>query len=124
MKLLFLLLGGGAGTAARFLLVGYVQRVIPNTYLPWATIAVNLAGCLFFGLVWALAERYLLITPALRTGLLIGFAGAFTTFSTVVFETGMLLHGSQWIAAALYLGGQLTLGLLLMGAGVALGRML
>jgi CrcB protein len=50
--------------------------------------------------------------------------GAFTTFSTLVFETQTLMRDSQWLLAAGNYLGQTVLGLVLLFVGMALGKWL
>jgi CrcB protein len=122
-KILLLALAGACGTLARYWLSGAVQGVMGRDF-PWGTAAVNLLGCLLFGLVWVMADERQLIRAEFRVILLVGFMGAFTTFSSLIFETGELLRGTQWAYAALNLLGQNLLGFAAFSIGAALGRVL
>jgi len=122
-KILLLALAGACGTLARYGLSGAVQGVMGRDF-PWGTAAVNLLGCLLFGLVWVLADERQLIRAEFRVVLLVGFMGAFTTFSSLIFETGELMRGTQWAYAALNLMGQNLLGFAAFYIGAALGRVL
>jgi fluoride exporter len=121
-KLVLLCVAGAAGTLARFFLAGIVQRLHPYDF-PWGTLAVNALGCLLFGIVWSLAEGRGVISPQTRAIILVGFMGAFTTFSTFAFETSQLMHRGEMLAA----GGNLLLSnvlcIVLVFAGIALGRL-
>ncbi len=121
-RLVLLAVAGAAGTLARYGLHTLVHRFV-STEFPWGTLLVNAVGCLLFGLVWALAEERVLVSAATRLILLAGFMGAFTTFSSFAFETGYLLHQSKYLLAAGNLLVQNTLGIALVFAGIALGRM-
>jgi CrcB protein len=55
---------------------------------------------------------------------LIGFMGAFTTFSTFAFETGQMLDDSEWLLAAANILLQNVLGIFLVLAGMALGKLI
>ena len=122
-KLLLLCVAGAAGTLARYFLAGIVQRLHPYDF-PWGTLAVNAIGCLLFGLVWSLADGRHIITPATRAIILVGFMGAFTTFSTFAFETSQLLERGELLSA----GGNMLLSnvvcIVLVFAGIAIGRAL
>jgi CrcB protein len=54
--------------------------------------------------------------------LLIGFMGAFTTFSAFILETGQLARSAEWLSAILNLFAQIGLGLIALTVGAALGR--
>ncbi len=122
-KMAWLALAGAVGTLARYGLGGWVQKLIPTAF-PWGTLAVNAAGCFLFGIVWALAEQRMLISGQTRLILLVGFMGAFTTFSTYAFETAQMLDDSEWLLAAANLLSQNVLGIALVLTGIALGRLL
>ncbi|MGB7622621.1 MAG: fluoride efflux transporter CrcB [Terriglobia bacterium] len=122
-KLILLASVGACGTLTRYFLQGWVQRLFGGE-LPWGTLAVNSLGCFAFGLIWAIAEERFLIKPELRTILLIGFLGSFTTFSSFIFETAELFRDTQWQMAILNLVGQNVLGLILFFVGLFLGRIL
>lgn len=120
-KLALIAASGAAGALARFGLGGLVARIYGGTF-PAGTFAVNLVGCFLFGLIWPLAEERLLISSETRTIILVGFIGSFTTFSTLVFETGELLRDSEWALALVNMGGQILLGLVGLIAGMAIGK--
>lgn len=98
--------GGACGSLARWLLAGWVQRRLDSqsgwsALFPAGTLAVNLLGCLAIGFLATLYEERLTVEPALRTFVLVGMIGGFTTFSAFGFETLALLRaGSLAIAAA------------------------
>lgn len=122
-KILYLCLGGAAGTVSRYWLAGLAQRLAGGSF-PLGTFAVNMFGCLLFGAVWGFFENRLLPGSEVRLLVLTGFMGAFTTFSTYMFETAELVKHHQMALMILNVVGQSTLGLLLVFAGIALGRLL
>ncbi|MFQ5353963.1 MAG: fluoride efflux transporter FluC [Thermodesulfobacteriota bacterium] len=122
MDLLWLCIAGAGGTVSRYLLSGFVQR-ISGAGFPWGTFAVNIIGAFLFGLVWSLSEERLLISGHTRLIVLGGFMGAFTTFSTFMFETGQLLRDAQWGLAAGNLMLQIVTGIIVLFLGLALGRL-
>ncbi|MCC6501927.1 MAG: CrcB family protein [Deltaproteobacteria bacterium] len=122
-KLLLLAFAGATGTLARYFLGGAVQRLSGGAF-PWGTFAVNMTGTLLFGLVWSLAEEKLVISSEVRTIILVGFMGAFTTFSSFMFETGELMRDSQWALAFGNIALQNLTGILFLFIGFAIGRLI
>ncbi|GAB7022680.1 hypothetical protein JCM12178A_12380 [Salidesulfovibrio brasiliensis] len=122
-KILLIALGGAAGTLCRYYVSGFAQR-LAGAGFPAGTFAVNMLGCLLFGAVWGFFENRIGLGGELRLLLLTGFMGAFTTFSTYMFETAQLVKGGQIVMAALNAGGQVAAGLVLVLGGMALGRLL
>ncbi|WP_338666659.1 fluoride efflux transporter CrcB [Pseudodesulfovibrio methanolicus] len=122
-KILYISLGGAAGALARYYLSGVVQRMAGGSF-PAGTFAVNMAGCLLFGAVWGFFENRLLPGSEVRLLVLTGFMGAFTTFSTYMFETATLVKSAQMAMALVNVVGQSVAGLALVLTGIALGRLL
>jgi CrcB protein len=122
-KLMYLALAGAAGTLVRYWLSGIVQRNI-ITEFPLGTAVVNLLGCLVFGILWAFLENRLSIGGQVRIILFVGFFGAFTTFSSLMFETAQLMEDSQWLWASSNVILQNILGLVGIIIGLAIGRLI
>jgi CrcB protein len=121
-KLMLIGLAGALGAVARYTLGGLVQRYTGATF-PWGTFVVNIIGAFLFGLIWSLVEQRLVISVEARVIILSGFLGAFTTFSSFMFESSSLIGEAQWGLAALNIGGQIVLGLAAMFLGLAAGRL-
>ena len=118
-----LLVGGLCGTAGRYVLAGAVYRWL-GTGWPYGTLAVNASGCLIMGFVSTLAEQKFLLTPSSRSFWMIGLLGAYTTFSTLIYESWQLLQGGEWLLALLNLQGSLAVGLLALWIGHLLAFLL
>ncbi len=108
-KLIGLAIAGALGALARYGLGGLFQRSSPAEF-PWGTLLVNALGCLLFGLIWTATQQRFAISPETRTILLVGFLGAFTTFSSFVFETNQMLEHGEWLVATLNVAGELGIG--------------
>lgn len=121
MKVLYLAIAGVLGTLLRYWFGGLVQRAAGGVF-PWGTFAVNMAGSFLFGLVWTLAEERLVISGQTRIILLVGFMGAFTTFSSFMYESGALMRDSQFMLAATNIALQNICGLVFLFLGFAAGR--
>ncbi len=113
--------GGFAGAVARYLVD---QRVSAWTggVLPWGTFAVNVSGSFAVGLLFALVIERAALPGELRGPLMIGFIGAFTTFSTLALESWRMIEDAAWLYAAANLAGSVVIGMIAVIAGVALGR--
>lgn len=112
--------GGGFGAVSRLL----VGRLLAGGSFPWATVVVNLVGCFALGLLLGVTNDGVPSHRAVRVALGTGFLGAFTTFSTFSVEAVALAEKERWLAAGLYVGGQVVVGLALAMAGVIAGRAL
>lgn len=122
-KLILIAAAGGLGALARYGLGGLVHRIWDASF-PWGTLVVNLSGCFFFALFWALAEQRLAISLEARLMVLTGFMGSFTTFSTFIFETGMFMRDGQWVMALANLVAQNLMGLVALLLGFAVARLI
>ena len=121
-KLLWIALAGGAGTLSRYGLARVVQNAAGADF-PYGTMVVNVLGCLCFGLIWGFFEQRLPLSDELRFIILAGFFGAFTTFSTFIFETSGLIRQAQWFYALFNVAGQTVAGLICVFLGLALARL-
>lgn len=117
-------MGGFLGTALRFLVGRYVHWVAPAALFPWATLIVNVLGALLIGILYGLAERHALLTPALSALLITGFCGGLTTFSSFADDLYQLFTGSHYLPFVLYLSLTFTLGLVMVfvGRGLVVGH--
>jgi len=121
-KLGWLAFAGAMGTLARYGMIGFVQKINGASF-SWGTVVVNLTGCFLAGLLWALFNNRWPVSGETQTLVLVGFMGAFTTFSALIFETGELLRAAEWVYAAMNMVIQNGFGFVALFAGVALGRL-
>jgi CrcB protein len=113
--------GGFVGAVARYVVDGLVAERTAGTF-PWGTLVVNLSGSFALGLLATLAIERSVLPAEIRGPLLIGFLGAYTTFSTLTLETLRLAETGTWLAVATNLGLSVGLGMVAVVAGVVLGR--
>lgn len=112
---------GALGTLARYGLEGVVSRHAPGAF-PWGTFVVNMSGSFALGLAFTVLTERVSVDPSLRSSLTIGFLGAYTTFSTLSFESYRLLEdGATGLALANTLG-SVALGLVAIYLGIVAGR--
>src|SRR3954463_4572626 len=126
MKLLIDCLWVGAagffGAVARFLVARGCGQLFRTTF-PVGTLLINLTGSFALGwlLVW-LDKRGVPMSDPLRLAIGVGFLGAYTTFSTFMFESSRLMENGDWIKAVLNLAGSLVLGLLAVRLGIYMAK--
>jgi len=114
--------GGVVGTLLRFAVSSWVSAHWPRQFY-LATLAVNLLGCLLIGYLYAQFLMRPEVSPALRGGLIFGFLGAFTTFSSFSLDGLRLLESGQLATAFGYIGLSVLGGLAATWVGLALGRL-
>lgn len=121
MILVFVALGGAAGSIARYVVDGWVLDRT-GTAFPYGTLVINLSGSFVLGLLAALTMDRALLPAEIRGPLMIGFLGAYTTFSTLMLESWRLLEGGQALLALANAAGSVALGLVAVGGGLLIGR--
>lgn len=94
-------IGGTLGCWARFAQTNLVQAVYGRDF-PFATMSINVIGSFLMGFLFIETLERLTLSPALRTGLLTGVLGGYTTFSTFEMETLLLAENGELMKAALY----------------------
>jgi CrcB protein len=122
-KIILIGLAGLIGTLCRYWLSGLVARQYGETF-PWGTLVVNVMGCFLAGSLFYLMEERFLVSPTLRTVILIGLLGGFTTFSSFGLQTFTLLREGEFALAALNVTLSNVLGLVMLWAGYSLVKAL
>lgn len=117
IRLLAIAGAGALGALARYGLSGAAQRWFPTGF-PGGTLVVNIVGCFLLGLLATLGLERLTISPTTRTAVLVGFLGAFTTFSTFGYETLALMREGDMARAGLNVALSVGLGIAACWAGV------
>lgn len=107
--------GGAVGSALRYGLSGFTQRLIYGTF-PVGTLAVNIVGSFVAGLLWGITELFE-FPPMLRLFTFIGFLGGFTTFSTYTLETMNLIRSQRYLDAGINILASNILGIIFIIAG-------
>ena len=116
-------IGAMVGANARWIISRYAAKLLGPAF-PYGTLIINIGGSLIVGffIIWT-SER-VLVDPRWRLLIVVGFCGAFTTFSSYAFETMAYFEQGQW---ALMVANVLSNNLLCLGAvlaGMALARVL
>lgn len=123
LQLLTIAGGGALGAVLRFGVSSYVYRLLGRDF-PYGTLAVNMIGSFVMGLLFILFVERGLASAEWRSAIIIGFLGAFTTFSTFSIETLLLLESGELSKAALNVLLSVTLCLFATWFGLVIGRQL
>lgn len=115
-------LGGMAGTLLRFFTSNWVSANWPQHFYG-ATLAVNIVGCLLIGYLYGLFLLRPEVPLELRAGLMVGFLGGLTTFSSFSLDTLRLLESGQAPLAIGYATVSVLGGLLATWAGLTLTKL-
>jgi CrcB protein len=122
MDLILIGAGGFFGAIARYLVDGWISGSTRVGAFPAGTFVVNLSGAFALGLLFALALEKASIDPRIRGPVMIGFIGAYTTFSTLMLESWRLAEDGSWGLALLNLTLSVVLGMGAVLAGLTVGR--
>ena len=114
--------GGGSflGGAARYLVSVAMRNV--SAGFPWATLAVNLLGCLLIGLFTGYLNKNLTGESVVALFLTYGVCGGFTTFSTFSKETLVMFQSGNYWGAICYVGVSVVFGIILTACGYMLAQ--
>jgi CrcB protein len=116
-------IAGLIGTLARYSLSGIVARRFGETF-PMGTLVVNLIGCFLAGFLFYLFQERFLVNDIVRTAVMIGFLGGFTTFSSFGLQTFTLLRDGEIGLATTNVMVSNVLGLFTVWLGYSLARLI
>ena len=114
---------GAVGAVARYG-CGVAMHAWLGSRFAWGTLAVNVLGCLLIGVLMGQSDSSVLISRELRLALVVGFLGAFTTFSAFGYETLRFLNAGQPNLALFNVAGNVVLGCGAVWLGMQLNRVL
>jgi CrcB protein len=116
-------IGGFLGAVARYGVGLWIGQKWGRSF-PLGTFFINVSGSFLIGFLMALFTERLMLNPQWRMFLVIGFLGAYTTFSTFEYETGALLRDSEWLIASLNLVLSVFVGFIALKLGEGAARIL
>lgn len=122
-QLLAIAIGGAVGATLRFIVSTNVHRLLGRDF-PYGTLTVNVLGSLLMGFLFIMLVERQISSVELRSGLLFGVLGAFTTFSSFSFETLALLESGDWAKALINVFMSITCCLIATWVGLGIGRQL
>ncbi len=123
MELLAIAVGGALGAVARFSLGNTIGEVF-GTDFPYGILFINILGSFLMGVLFVFLVEEGHLPAVWRSALMVGFLGAFTTFSTFSMQALGLMEEGRLIAAASYVIGSVVLSILALMIGVFICRQL
>lgn len=113
-------IGGAFGAVARYL----VNELFFGIFVlfPLATFLINISGCFLIGLLFVLAVERTMLGEYWKLIFIVGFLGAYTTFSTFELENWLLVRERNLLLAAIYTTASVLIGFLAVAGGVFIGR--
>lgn len=123
MDLLLVGIGGFAGAIARRVVDLWVSDRAGSAF-PFGTLVINLTGAFLLGLLYAWATERDVLPHEIRGPVMIGFIGAYTTFSTLMLESWRLMEDGAWVLGLANIGASMALGIVAVVGGLAVGRLL
>ncbi len=111
---------GFFGAMARYGIARLFGRF--SALFPFGTFFINITGCFILGWFMTWAQPRMNIPDPIRLGIAVGFVGAYTTFSTYMFESDRMLSEGQAIRGMLYILGSVMIGIIAVRLGVILGQ--
>lgn len=114
-------IGGVLGCWARYAMTNLVQSIYGREF-PYATLSINVLACFMMGFLFEETLTRLTISPVLRVGILTGFIGGFSTFSTFAMETLLLTEQGEGARGLLYVLLSIVFGLAAVAGGVYIAR--
>ena len=100
MNIVIIGIGGALGAVTRYGVALWVGQRWGRSF-PLGTFVINMSGSFLIGLLMTLLAERFTVNPQWRLLLVVGFLGAYTTFSTFEYETGALLKDGEWTYAML-----------------------
>lgn len=120
-KILSIAIGGAFGAVARYLVnISPLQNLLRPFPLP--TFLINISGSFLIGFLLIFLTDKISVGENLRLAIMVGFLGAFTTFSTFELEIWSLLKEEQYLLAFFYLFSSVIFGFLGVAAGIKLAK--
>ncbi|WP_339647419.1 fluoride efflux transporter CrcB [uncultured Salegentibacter sp.] len=120
-QLLLIFLGGGLGSALRYLISKSLN--FETAFIPFGTFTVNILGSLLWGLILGIAAKSDFFSSNIVLFLAVGFCGGFTTFSSFAFENQALLRSGDYLNFFFYTFGSIILGILAVFLGLFLSKL-
>jgi fluoride exporter len=114
-------IGGFLGAVSRYLVANRISILIGASF-PFGTLAVNAIGSFLLGFLSRFLLEHFIVDELVRVGILVGFLGAFTTYSTFSYESVVLLQEGDFLKAALNIIANTTICIILCLSGLQIAK--
>jgi len=114
-------IGGFLGAISRYGVALWIGQRWGRNF-PLGTFVINVSGSFLIGLLMSLFTERFMVNPQLRLMLVVGFLGAYTTFSTFEYETGTLMKDGEWLIAMLNVLLSVIVGFIALKLGEVIAR--
>jgi len=122
INLTIIAIGGALGSLSRYYLSNTFLKNFVFFDIPFAILAINALGSLFFGFFMGLYTSNIIASDNLKVFLLTGFLAAFTTFSTFAWESIILFQNEMYIKLVIYCIASIILSISFCLLGYVLGK--
>lgn len=126
--IIMIALGGALGAVSRYSLGNWVNAwsvgKFPPGNIPYGTLTVNILGSFFIGIMYVLIAEKLVLHADWRNVIIVGFLGAFTTFSTFSLETITLMENGYVLESMVYVVGSLFFCFMAVWAAIYMARLI
>ena len=121
-EIIAIALGGALGALSRFWVVNLTSLWLGDEF-PYSMLIVNILGSFVIGIVFVFLVERALLPVAWRAAVMIGFLGAFTTFSTFSLQTLALLEAGRFLAASVYVLSSVLICIMAAALGLFIARL-
>ena len=123
VNIFFIGIGGFLGAISRYGVALWIGQRWGRNF-PLGTFLINISGSFLIGLLMSLFTERFMVNPQWRLFLVVGFLGAYTTFSTFEYETGTLVKDGEWLIAMLNVILSVSVGFIALKLGEVIAKII
>ena len=123
LQVIAIALGGALGALSRYFVIGVMTDWLGKDF-PYGTLCVNVVGSFFIGVLYIVVVQKMHVSPELKSILVVGFLGAFTTFSTFSLEAFNFISQGLLLNAVTYILSSVILCILAVWAGISFAKLM
>jgi len=123
VNIFFIGIGGFLGAISRYGVALWIGQRWGRNF-PLGTFLINISGSFLIGLLMSLFTERFMVNPQWRLLLIVGFLGAYTTFSTFEYETGALVKDGEWLIAMLNVILSVSVGFIALKLGEVIAKII